>query len=185
MGNELMRRPLFCLLGVLALCLAASEEETAELKLLEAMGAETFEKAGLNNLSAAQLVVLENWILKRDTDVSDVAVKEAIAEQEAQIEEAGKKGFGFLDFWKNDETIPKSLKGPSSIIATIPGKFKGWDRDTRFTLSNGQVWEVANRPSKYYIVLQEPEVEIRKAGFGGHQLEILETGRKVRVKRVK
>ncbi|MEM7671761.1 MAG: hypothetical protein AAF212_00325 [Verrucomicrobiota bacterium] len=173
--------PLFVSFGFLA---AAHASEDAPLDLRSAMG-ETFEKAGLDGLTLEQLSVLENWIQSREDVSNQEAVKEAVAQREAEVEAAAKKGFGFLDFWKNDETIPDSLKGPESISAAVSGKFRGWDRDSRFSLDNGQVWAVSNKPDRYYIVLDSPEVEIKKATFGGHVLEILETGKKVRVKRIK
>ncbi|MGB0371636.1 MAG: hypothetical protein ACPGN3_09805 [Opitutales bacterium] len=158
--------------------------EEVPLDLRSAMG-NTFEAAGLNQLTPEQLELLAQWIQNRESVSNESAAQEALAQREAEVEAAAKKGFGFLDFWKDDETVPKSLKGPESITARISGKFKGWDRNSRFTLDNGQVWAVSNKPDRYYIVLENPEVEIRKANFGGHTLEIVETGKKVRVRRVK
>jgi hypothetical protein len=69
------------------------------------------------------------------------------------------------------------------IRSTLPGLFEGWDRNTRFTLANGQVWQVSDG-SAASVYLRDPAVTVRRAAMGSFRLEIAGTNQAPRVVRV-
>jgi hypothetical protein len=69
------------------------------------------------------------------------------------------------------------------ISSTLPGLFEGWDRDTRFKLANGQIWQVSDGTSASHY-LRNPKVTVRRAALGGFRLEIEGVNQAPRVQRV-
>jgi hypothetical protein len=69
------------------------------------------------------------------------------------------------------------------ISSTLPGLFEGWDRNTRFTLANGQVWQVSDGTTASYY-LRSPKVTVRRAALGSFRLEIEGVNQSPRVQRV-
>jgi hypothetical protein len=69
------------------------------------------------------------------------------------------------------------------ISTTLPGLFEGWERNTRFTLANGQVWQVSDGSSATYY-LRNPKVTVRRAAMGTFMLEIEGANQAPRVQRV-
>ncbi len=69
------------------------------------------------------------------------------------------------------------------ISSSLPGLFEGWDRNTRFTLANGQVWQVSDGSSAS-LYLRDPKVTVRRAAMGSFRLEIVGTNQAPRVTRV-
>jgi hypothetical protein len=69
------------------------------------------------------------------------------------------------------------------ISTTLPGLFEGWERNTRFTLANGQVWQVSDGTSASYY-LRNPKVTVRRAALGSFRLEIEGVNQAPRVQRV-
>lgn len=69
------------------------------------------------------------------------------------------------------------------VRSTLPGLFEGWDRNTRFTLANGQVWQVSDGSSAS-LYLRDPQVTVRRAAMGSFRLEIAGTNQAPRVQRV-
>jgi hypothetical protein len=69
------------------------------------------------------------------------------------------------------------------ISSSLPGLFEGWDTNTRFTLANGQVWQVSDGSSAS-VYLRDPKVTVRRAAMGSFRLEIAGTHQAPRVQRV-
>ena len=69
------------------------------------------------------------------------------------------------------------------IRSSIVGVVEGWDRNTRFRLANGQVWQVADDSSAAYY-LRDPKVIIKRALLSGFEMEIEGARRAPRVRRV-
>ena len=70
-----------------------------------------------------------------------------------------------------------------AIDTRIPGRFEGWAPKTRFTLANGQVWQVSD-DSKAVHYADNPKVRVRRGAMGAFYLEIEGTNRSPRVKRI-
>lgn len=71
----------------------------------------------------------------------------------------------------------------SEIVSHIPGLFTGWEPRTRFTLANGQVWQVVDESRGVY-ALRDPKVTVRRATMSGFELDIEGAKRMPRVRRV-
>ena len=69
------------------------------------------------------------------------------------------------------------------ISSTLPGLFEGWDSNTRFTLANGQVWQVSDGTTASHY-LRNPKVTVRRAALGSFRLEIEGVNQAPRVQRV-
>jgi hypothetical protein len=72
------------------------------------------------------------------------------------------------------------------IHSRIVGKFHGWSGGTVFHLENGQTWVQMNSSDSLWVpTMENPDVEIRPAGFGGWKLFLGEKGFWLHVRRVK
>jgi hypothetical protein len=69
------------------------------------------------------------------------------------------------------------------ISSGLPGVFEGWERNTRLTLANGQVWQISDGSSASYY-LRDPKVTVRRAAMGSFRLEIEGAKQAPRVQRV-
>jgi hypothetical protein len=69
------------------------------------------------------------------------------------------------------------------VSSTLPGLFEGWERNTRFKLANGQVWQISDDSSASYY-LHDPKVTVRRAALGSFRLEIDGVNQAPRVQRV-
>ena len=72
---------------------------------------------------------------------------------------------------------------PTTMQSTIPGHFEGWGPKARIKLANGQVWQIAD-DSQAYFNLDNPKVVIRRGMMGGFFLEVEDSNRSPRVRRV-
>jgi hypothetical protein len=72
---------------------------------------------------------------------------------------------------------------PTTMQSTIPGHFEGWGPKARIKLANGQVWQIAD-DSQAYFNLDNPKVVIRRGMMGGFFLEVENSNRSPRVRRV-
>lgn len=71
----------------------------------------------------------------------------------------------------------------NALDTRIAGFFEGWGPRTRFTLANGQVWEVEDGSSAA-LALQDPKVRVRRGFAGAFYLELEGTNRSPRVRRL-
>lgn len=70
------------------------------------------------------------------------------------------------------------------VDSRIVGRIEGWTPATRFTLSNGQVWEIADGSQAVYD-LQDPGVRITRGLFGSFFIRIEGVSQTPRVRRVR
>lgn len=70
------------------------------------------------------------------------------------------------------------------IESHIPGRFGGWEPGSRFTLANGQVWQVSDGSRGVYDLV-DPKVRVRRGAVGSYYLEIEGQNRSPRVRRVR
>lgn len=88
-----------------------------------------------------------------------------------------------------DETIKvKKLSSStgkiSSIISSsIDGEFKGWDGETIFILTNGQIWQQSSYAYTYHYAYN-PKVTIYKSA-AGYTMTVDGMSGKINVKRLK
>jgi len=72
---------------------------------------------------------------------------------------------------------------PPTMESYIPGHFEGWGAGSRIKLANGQVWQVVDGTSAFFN-RENPKVLVRRGMMGGFFLEIENSNRSPRVKRV-
>lgn len=72
---------------------------------------------------------------------------------------------------------------PATMESSIPGRFEGWGPNERIKLANGQVWQVVDG-SRAAFNLDNPKVVIRRGMMGGYFLEVEDTNRSPRVRRL-
>lgn len=71
-----------------------------------------------------------------------------------------------------------------AMSGRVQGRFEGWQRGTRLTLTNGQVWEVVDSGSAVYD-LPSPAVVVKRGLLGSYFIEIEGVSVTPRVRRVK
>lgn len=139
------------------------------------MSPQEFKEAGLNKLSPSELEALNGWLLRYTTDDVPELVKEVPELKEAVALKAAVA------------PAPQPLAPepePERIDSRIDGKFKGWTGKTVFKLQNGQVWK-QRQSGKYYKKIESPEVEITKNLLGFYVMKIVETDKRIGVKRIR
>ena len=82
-----------------------------------------------------------------------------------------------------EERVAAAKELPTTMESTIPGRFEGWGPNSRFTLANGQVWQVVDGSSAV-VYRDNPKVVIRRGMMGGFFLEIENSNRSPRVRRL-
>jgi hypothetical protein len=81
------------------------------------------------------------------------------------------------------ETRAPAIEPPATMESYIPGRFEGWGANTRIKLANGQVWQVVDGSSAA-LNLDNPKVVVRRGMMGGFFLELENTNRSPRVRRL-
>lgn len=71
-----------------------------------------------------------------------------------------------------------------AIESSIVGPFEGWKARQRLRLANGQLWEITDGSSAFYLTIRDPKVKITRGAIGGFFMEIESVNQKPRVKRV-
>ena len=148
---------------VLALLISGSSAVPAAEKiktwkgLEQMMSVEEFRAAGLEKLSPEERSRLNQWLIQ------------FIAHDSQQVV-------------KTDTVVQDLQKAP--VRRRIAGSFRGWDGDTTFILDNGEVWR-QRLSGRYFVKLENPEVEIFKNLLGFYELRIVQTGKKIGVSRIK
>lgn len=70
------------------------------------------------------------------------------------------------------------------LESRINGSFDTWRANQRFTLANGQVWQITDDGSGYVGEAQNPVVRIRRGAMGSYLMEVDGLRKALRVKRV-
>jgi len=76
---------------------------------------------------------------------------------------------------------PEPISSANRIVSHIAGVFHGWTGNTRFQLTNGQIWIQAG-PGYYRTTMKSPKVTIKKLLIG-YILEV--DGKEVFVRRIR
>jgi len=91
-------------------------------------------------------------------------------------QQAAAKTFGY-------ESRAPAVEPPATLASTIPGHFEGWGPGERIKLANGQVWQIVD-DSRAYFNVDNPKVVVRRGMLGGFFLEIENSNRSPRVRRI-
>jgi len=85
------------------------------------------------------------------------------------------------NFGIEEKVVAQQL--PPTMESTIPGHFQGWGPGERIRLANGQVWQIVD-DSRAYFNVDNPRVVVRRGMLGGFFLEIENSNRSPRVRRI-
>lgn len=77
-----------------------------------------------------------------------------------------------------------SRAAPERLESRIAGSIEGWEPNTRFTLENGQVWQVVDGSRAYYGTISQPKVVVSRGLLGSFYLQIEGVNQLPRVRRV-
>ena len=128
--------------------------------LEERMTYAEFKAAGLEKLTPEELAQLNSWLAGK----SSVA---ATASQDVRGFEGRASAAG-------------------GVVSSIQGPFKGWKgKGDRFTLANGQVWEVTDSGTRLSVSLENPSVTIEQGALSVWFLRVDGYNARARVKRIK
>jgi len=177
MARSTMRK--WILVLFLAL-LAAAGAQAANIE--QTMTAEEFRAAGLDKLSAEELVQLNLWLARRgDGDRAPSFAETPALPTPAPVDD----GPPIAAKYRKPDADGKSAMTGSEVHSRLVGYFEGWRKGSIFKLENGQHWRVID-DSRYEVSSMEaPEIHI-KAGFvGSWLLQVADYNRKVRVQRIK
>lgn len=157
----------------LPLTVAISQEDLA---IKELMTDAELAATGVGALSAAQQEALSAWLIKFQLGETRPRQTPAITADSAQSQPAEQPANEDDDWRRRDEKV--------DFVNRIAGDFSGWDGNTQFNLENGQVW-VQRRSSRWKTELQNPQVRIYQTFLGAFEMEVIETGRSIGVRRVR
>jgi hypothetical protein len=121
------------------------------------------------------------------TEVSEQVKAEAREEAKAEVREEVKRELKAEQKAHEEAKSGLPVDEKNTIIhSRIVGKFHGWSGGTEFHLENGQTWVQTNSSDSLWVpTMENPDVEIRPAGFGGWKLFLGEKGFWLHVRRVK
>lgn len=152
--------------------------------LESAMTTEEQAHAGLSKLTREELDFLNGWLALHLVKVSDensappaakIQSEEAI-EVEVQRRVANKLAI--------EAASAKRAERNKTYSATIIGDFSGWQGKTLFRLDNGEIWRQKGT-SKYRYQGSDRTVRLTQNWTGGWEMEIVASGKRVLVKKVR
>jgi hypothetical protein len=142
---------LLCALLAVAPVIAFAQRGDVD-PLRQRMGETTFHDAGLDQLSAAQLAVLERWLMTHPNAMADAVPASTMPTASA---------------------VSQSSSPKAAVTSRIAGSFVGWQRGTVLTLENGQRWQVSDDSTLTTgHAIERPGVRVTRALFGGWWLEV-------------
>ena len=159
-----MRRMLLVSL-VLSAALAGSALAQSFSSVEERMTEAEFKAAGLDKLSPEELAALNAFIAAETGKVASTLP--------AATPVADNRGF-------NQPSGPDG-----AIYSSISGEFRGWSQGSRFTLDNGQVWQVADSTARLRVKMQDPKVIIEPGALGAWFMKVEGYNARAGVKRLK
>ena len=150
-----------------ALCAPAFAQEKAP-PIQQQMSAEEFKAAGLDKLTPAELVQLNQWLNRR----IDTAATQAATEATERVQRQAR---GFLSVGGDNETIE----------AHIDGEFNGFASRRVYRLDNGQEWEQTDATRLEGVRRSNPKVVINPGVMGAWFMRIEGYNTRAKVRRVK
>ncbi len=156
------------LLATLLVVVAAAAQAQQPSRLEQMMGSQRFKQAGLDQQSAAQLQVLQDWIVAHGDDLAEVQpASEAASASSAAT--TSKRGW----FGGSGKPSKKADAPSSTVISKIDGEFTGWRGSTTLQLENGQQWRIKDGSSlSIRSPLVHPQVTITPGMIGGWYLKV-------------
>ena len=145
--------------------LALGSMGLAQSQFSERLTTEERQRAGIDQLTPAQLEAL-NALVKRDHGQGEKVVREKLrAEVRKEVSDEVKKQTKVEARKEEEERRTAEVR----ILTRIQGSFSGWSGNTIFKLENGQVWKQAETGDYYAKPTDSAAVLLEKV-FGGWRL---------------
>ena len=160
----------------------------AEDSFTKGLSAADFQSAGLSKLTPDELARLDALIsgnragaVARATEETKKAVTETVRQQERAAAKKESAASAFIDRFKV-VLKPGTEIDYTTLDATLPPGYSGWQKGQVFTLTNGQQWVVVEDGGDYETPTGRPtSVRIVPGSMGSFFMEIDHGGR-VRVR---
>lgn len=136
------------------------------------MSVSEYTRSGLDKLTKQQVDALNAWLAKYTQSICPTTTKPEMAPSRTTSTPTSSAG--------NFGEPPKEVSTTDRIVSHIAGEFHGWTGQTKFRLSNGQVWVQAG-PGYYETDIKNPKVVIKKLLIG-YILQV--NGKEVFVRRI-
>lgn len=164
-------------LGLSAPAWAASPQPACTQKAPDVrnlMSVNEYTKAGLDKLTKQQVDALNAWLAKYTHSLCPSASPNSPMVPSKATTAPAANNFG---------QPPKEVNTTDRIVSHIAGEFHGWTGQTRFRLTNGQIWVQAG-PGYYETNMKSPKVVIKKLLIG-YILQVNGNGKEVFVRRIR
>lgn len=162
---------LFLLLMVSSFCTVA---QSSSLPLEKRFTAEQMQATGLNTLSSAQLLLLNQLLQEQTTQAIVVAVEQnsALVNASSVVNTSA-------------ALAPMPILSNEPFKSRIIGSVAAWQTGTVFSLENGQQWQVSKGSAKLFDTLKDPAVNVKISLVGKWYFEFNEDLPKAMVTRIK
>jgi hypothetical protein len=158
--------------------------DTSFEALESAMTTEERAQAGLSKLTKEELDFLNSWLAVRLVKIGDEnALPPAgnIGSEEAIEVEVQRR---VADELALKTASAKKAMRSQTYSATIIGDFSGWQGKTLFRLDNGEILRQKGA-SKYRYQGSDRTVSLKQNWAGGWEMEVIATGKRVLVKKIR
>jgi hypothetical protein len=159
-----LSKPVILIVGVLV-GLVYAQRAAITMRIDQVMTPSELRDSGVQRLTPAQRAALDAWLNRYTKLVISTVKKQAETVSEAPA---------------------PSLRGSScspAVESTIAGDFSGWEGETIFKLSNGQIWQQAEYDYMYSYSYR-PDVTIFSTS-AGCRMKVEDEGETILVKRLK
>ncbi len=172
----------------IVLLLACAAWARAEDSFTKGLSAADFQAAGLSKLSPEELARLDALIagnqagaVAKATEETKKAVTETVRKEERAAAKKESATAALIDKFKV-VLKPGTEIDYTTLDATLPAGYSGWEKGQVFTLTNGQQWAAVEEGGDYETPTGKPvAVRIVPGSMGSFFMEI-EHGGRVRVK---
>lgn len=170
-----------CTLLLLSIFVQLGYADVSRIAIEESMSQDELDKSGLKKLSSTELKFLNSWLIEHFKNTNFEQYTTAPESNPAPALPPNEKNTVESDPTIAYEKAKAALNAPREL--QIKGEFKGWSGDTYFFMTNGEIWQQrTNR--RYFKKLDSPKVRIYKTRLGFFEMEVIETGKKVGVKKI-
>lgn len=133
--------------------------------------------------AAARLACYDAIPLTPPTAAAPAAAAPAVSASRTPVAATSAQAAPAADFGL-ERRVQQQREEVKAIESRITGKVDGWEPNTRFTLDNGQVWQVSD-DSRAFGNATNPKVKVSRGTFGTFFLEIEGINAAPRVKRIR
>ncbi len=146
----------------------------------QSMSPEEFKAAGLDKLSAEELVQLNVWLARQASgNAAPIAAGETTA---APVVDNGPP---IAAKYRKPDASGSIIRNADSVSSRIVGYFEGWRKGTVFKLENGQHWRVSDDRRFETSSEDSPEVTIEPGFMNSWLMKVGKYNRPARVQRIK